>query len=293
MKRRRYRLKRETGFFAAGEELGHALQLLGDGAFKLFVWVCLQAEEATGRLAFDRSELARILGRSRRTLGRHLEELVQAGTCELERSTNQHRQSVLRVRPEFWPYARIEGTAEAAAPSLPGERTRTTETREVGRGESGPDRQPRPAAAAEAACLDKVREALVRPSCVQGRFGPADERLASAWYRAGVPLLSVQRAILLGSARKSLSMINRKASQPVVSLRYFAKSLREVQDGEWQQDYWQHLEYHLKKCEEYWERHPEHAPGRARPNLSQAVAGCSTPASSTANERKEAERETR
>ena len=160
-----------------------------------------------------------------------------------------------------------------------GERTRTTETREAGRGQSGPYRQPRPAAAAEAAYLDKVRKALIRPSCVQGRFGPADERLASAWYRAGVPLVSVQRAILLGSAR--------------VSLRYFAKSLQEVHDGEWPQDYWQHLEYHLKKCEVYWERHPEHAPGRARPNLSQAVAGCSTPASSTANERKEAERETR
>ena len=80
--------------------------------------------------------------------------------------------------------------------------------------------------------MDKVRKALIRPSCVQGRFGPADERLASAWYRAGAPLLSVQRAILLGSARKSLSMIHCKASQPVVSLRYFANSLQEVQDGE-------------------------------------------------------------
>lgn len=103
-------------------------------------------------------------------LGRHF--------FKLERSTNQHRQSVLRVRPEFWPYARIEGTAKAAAPSLTGERSRTTETRGVGRRESGPGRQPRPAAAAEAACLNKVREALIPPSCVQGRFGPADERVA-------------------------------------------------------------------------------------------------------------------
>ena len=88
-------------------------------------------------------------------------------------------------------------------------------------------------------------------------------------------------------------MINWKASQPVVSLRYSAKRLHEVQDDEWPQDYWQHLEYHLKKCEEYRECHPEHAPGRARPNLSQALAGCGIPASSTANERKEEERETR
>ena len=38
------RLKRASGWFAAGHEVQHAALLLSDGAFKLFVWLCLHAE---------------------------------------------------------------------------------------------------------------------------------------------------------------------------------------------------------------------------------------------------------
>jgi len=40
----RLQLKQPTGWFAAGREVACALQLLSDAAFKLFVWLCLQAE---------------------------------------------------------------------------------------------------------------------------------------------------------------------------------------------------------------------------------------------------------
>ena len=42
----RFPLKRPTGWFAAGREVACALQLLSDGTFKLFVWLCLNAERS-------------------------------------------------------------------------------------------------------------------------------------------------------------------------------------------------------------------------------------------------------
>ena len=112
-----YRLKRRRGFFAAGAEFARALGVLGDGAFKLFAHVCLEADRATGRLAFDRGELADRLGKSRSALGRHLRELVRAGVCELETAPNQHRHSVLAVRAEYWPYRATEvGVTAPAGP---------------------------------------------------------------------------------------------------------------------------------------------------------------------------------
>ena len=47
-----YRLKRRSGFFAAGAQFERALGELSDSAFKLYAHVCLQAERATGQLAF-------------------------------------------------------------------------------------------------------------------------------------------------------------------------------------------------------------------------------------------------
>ena len=111
------RRKSRGGFFAAGEEFQRALEALSDGAFKVYAWACLHAERPSGRLAFERGELARSLGKSRSALGRHLRELERAGVCELESAPNQHRGSVLAVRPAYWPY---RGAATPPAPPTPG-----------------------------------------------------------------------------------------------------------------------------------------------------------------------------
>ncbi len=235
-----YRLKRRRGFFAAGTEFARALGVLGDGAFKLFAHVCLEADRATGRLAFERAELASQLGKSRSALGRHLRELVRAGVCELETAPNQHRHSVLAVQAEYWPY---QGTG-GAGPVPPGPHA--------------------------AAYVEAVRQAFLGPVCVQAGFGPADERLAAGWHARGVPLATVRHAILLGSVRKSLSLIDRPATQPVPRLRYFEPLLREVQRERFPAAYWQHLEFNLGRCEDYWQRHPEAAPGHAWPKMEQA-----------------------
>ncbi len=154
------------------------------------------------------------------------------------------------MRAEYWPYR-----AASAPPADP------------------PD-------AAARAYVGTVRQAFLGPACVQAAFGPADERLAAAWHAAGVPLATVRRAILLGCVRKSMSLIDRPAAQPVRSLRFFEALLREVERERFPDSYWQHLEFNLGRCEDYWRHKPDTAPGRARPNLEQASSRPKAEASS-------------
>ena len=58
---------------------------------------------------------------------------------------------------------------------------------------------------------------FAEPGCVQGRFGAADRRLEADWQRASVSLETVRRAILLGSARKSIGLLDRPGGEPVRS----------------------------------------------------------------------------
>ena len=54
-------LKQPTGWFAAGREVTQALSLLSDGAFKLYMHLCLQADRYTGQVAIESAELRRLL----------------------------------------------------------------------------------------------------------------------------------------------------------------------------------------------------------------------------------------
>ena len=63
-------------------------------------------------------------------------------------------------------------------------------------------------------------------------------------------------------------MLGRPGGQPVRSLRCFEPLLRERE--RLPEAYWRHLEFHLGRCEAYWQRQPDAAPGPARPNLAQA-----------------------
>ena len=220
------RLKAELGeWFAAGEGFEQALRVLSDASFKVFAYVCLRAERSSGCWEFDSRELAREVGKSRASVGRCLRELVAKGICELEAARNQHRGARLRVRAEYWPYAQPPGPGAGAL----GER-----------GEQG------------SAYVQRVREMFCQRACVQAGFGPADERLAADWERAGVSLETVRRAILLGSVRKSMSMIDHPESEPVRSLCYFVELVEEVRQERMPTGYWQHLELELERCERYW-----------------------------------------
>ena len=69
------RLKEPCGWFAAGTSFRRAMGALSDGAFKLFAHICLEADRRTGCLDAAQAELAKAIGKSRRVVGKYVEEV--------------------------------------------------------------------------------------------------------------------------------------------------------------------------------------------------------------------------
>ena len=63
---RRLRLKSPTGWFPAGQEMVAALAMLSDAAFKLYVFLCLNVDRHSARMAWEARDLANLLPRDRR-----------------------------------------------------------------------------------------------------------------------------------------------------------------------------------------------------------------------------------
>lgn len=128
----RLQLKQPTGWFAAGREVAEALTLLPDPAFRLYLYICLNADRHTGRLVIDSASLARVLGRDQTLIEVHLCELVRYGVC-------RHQAGVLEISDRFWPYQKQLPTA--------------------------PDNR-------EADYVRSVRNAFLEPACVCSAFTP-------------------------------------------------------------------------------------------------------------------------
>ena len=182
-------------------------------------------------------------------LGRCLRELASKGVYDLEAAFNQHRGSRLRVQPEYWPYERRQRPGQRSEQRAPDGRETDVDV---------------------AAYVARVRGMFRQPACVQGPFGPADERLAANWHRAGVLLKTVRRAIQLGSVCKSMTLIGRPDSEPIRRLAYFESLLGEVRSESLPPFYWRHLEFNLGRCEQYWRDRPAATLGRVPPDLEQA-----------------------
>jgi hypothetical protein len=189
-------LKHPRGWFAAGGEWRQALHRLSDGAFKLFVFVSLEAERASGRLAFRQAQLARTLGKSRRSIGTYLRELEDQGVCRRFSAPNQHADGILEVSEAYWPYLRPHAGADA-------------------------DPQ-------ERSYLEAVRRYLRDQPCVRFALTAANLRLAQQWFHHELPLLLVEQAILTGCGRKYVSWLNGQLGEPIGSLHYFTPILQEL-----------------------------------------------------------------
>ena len=98
----RLQLKQPTGWFAAGREFAQALTMLSDGAFKLYVHLCLNANRHTGRLSATVDDLARVMTRAPTAIAMNLDELEACAVCRVIR--NGGSQLVLEIRDRFWPY---------------------------------------------------------------------------------------------------------------------------------------------------------------------------------------------
>ena len=211
-------LKQPTGWFAAGREFAQAITILSDGAFRLYVHVCLKANRHTGRLSVTVDELARAMTRAPTAVAINLDELEACAVCRVIR--NGGSQLVLEILDRFWPYQKQHTPGCAPEP--------------------------------EAEFVQKVRSLFLAPACVQASFSPADEKIATGLHRRGVSLEQITRAIVLGCARKYVAMINAGVRAPITSLEYFADIIEEVREPAIPESYWEPLRTKVTRMEQQW-----------------------------------------
>lgn len=206
------RLKRQTGWFAAGQEVECALHLLSDAPFKLFMWLCLHAARGCGSLRVSSSELALALGWKEQDIHLALEELEQQEVCVFGPGR------LIEITDRFWPYRRLNGSMA------------NHESRDY---------------------VEQVKSVFLQRRCVQSSFTPADEKLALQFYRSGIPFIQIERAILLGAVRKYCTLQRNGGGSPICSLHYFADLLDEV-NGETSTQYWQYVIKKIEAFELDW-----------------------------------------
>jgi hypothetical protein len=220
----RLRLKRSTGWFAAGQEMAMALPLLSDAAFKLYVFLCLNVNRQSARMVWEPMELANLLQRDRASVTDALEELCRREVC-IRHPDADGRIALDRLSVEicdrFWPYEKPP-------------------VEEYGIDQNG--------------YVQRVRQMLSGTACVRVNFSAADERLAAILYRRGVTLVHLQRAIWLGCARKYAALLNGSEHAPMLvsSLKYFSALIEEVAETSVGEDYWKHMQHKVNQLERIW-----------------------------------------
>lgn len=226
------KLKASSGWFAAGVSFQRALTMLSDGAFKLFAYVSLEADRGTGRYQATQTELARVLGKSRRIIGKYFAELEREGICTISSGTNQYARNIFEIRDDYWPYNRSP-TIEPA------------------------DRKE------EDAYVAAVRDSFLATGCTRRKFGAGDAKTARVLRARGVLLELLQDALILGSCRKFVSWLNGGSPEPVASLRYFEALISEIREQPFAPEYREYLQSKLRQMARLWE---ESKPAAGNPN---------------------------
>lgn len=91
-------LKQSTGWFAAGWSFGEAMTTLSDAGFKLFAWLCLNADRHTGRIRITAAEMAQCLGKGESEIQAAGDELVERGVCR------HGTYPEIEIADHYWPY---------------------------------------------------------------------------------------------------------------------------------------------------------------------------------------------
>lgn len=195
------------------------MTLLSDGAFKLYVLLCLRADRNSACLEIDQASVAKSIAKSRRSVIAYFEELKQRGVCEVRFAANQHTRGVVQICDAFWPYV-----------------------------------LPAPAGNIDSAgeYIMRIQALLKTRRCVRLTFAPADQRLALSLFSHHVPMEHIERAFLLGCTRKYVSWLNGQISEPIVSLGYFRSIVEEVDQMDTTPDYWRYISESLDKYERAW-----------------------------------------
>jgi hypothetical protein len=242
-------LKHPQGWFAAGAEVEKALTTLSDGAFKLFIYLCLNARRDTATLETTQTELARNLKKGGAAIRHYLREMEASGVCRSHFSRSPACRGRVEVTEAYWPYRKAE------------------------------PEKPDDGAEVFVAALKKLLQAR---ACVQTVFSTADEILARHWFQRGLPIQRLEYAILLGCARKYAAWRNNPRQGPIRSLRYFESVLEELNQQEFAPDYWAYLRSRLERMEKLWNQgHPQATtePAPAPPNDQPPPPDAQRPAS--------------
>jgi hypothetical protein len=204
-------LKESTGWFAAGNSFRRALPLLSDGAFKMFSYLCLEADRRTGRYEAVQTQLAGALRKSRRIVGQYIRELECKRVCNVRHGKNQYARTCFEIRDEYWPYTRItDGTPRNAY-------------------------------------VDSIKNSFIALGCTTGKFTARDAQIADQFQRRHIPLELVQDAMLMGACRKLISLLNGSSGEPITSMVYFESLIAEIRERPIPADY---REYLQKKAEQ-------------------------------------------
>jgi hypothetical protein len=215
----RLRLKQTTGWFPAGDPFRKALVILTDGAFRLFAYLCLEADRRTGRSQATHKELALTLGKSKRAIGSYVAELEARKVCSVNPGKNQFAHTTFEISDSYWPYRRSEDCPES------------------------PDQK---------AYVESVRACFLSLGCGSGKFGAAEASDARDMQRRGIPLTVIEEAMLLGACRKYGSWFEGRVSQPIQNLRYFDQLIVEIQKEPLPPGYPAYLREKIKQLAALW-----------------------------------------
>ena len=222
------KLKKATGWFPAGDGFLKAMTVLADGPFKVFVYLCLNADRQTATCQSSYQRLAAGVGKSRHTVESYVAELKAKGLCTVLTSRIPYVGSTIRIADEYWPFV-------TAGEDL------------------GPD--------SSESYIDSVRKLFVALSCTSGRFGPAEERLAEDFEQKGIPLSVIEDAMMVGACRKYVSWLNNGPSAPIASLHYFDAIIEEVLERPFPPGYREYMQMQVERLARLHAARTEKNPG--------------------------------
>ena len=215
----RLSLKQTTGWFPAGDPFRKALAILSDGAFRLFAYLCFEADRRTGRFQTTHKALATALGKSKRVIGTYVAELQSQAMCSVQPGKNQFAVTIFEVSDSYWPYHRLNNCPESPEQKV---------------------------------YIKSVREYFLALGCGSGKFGATEASDARDLQRRGIPLVVIEEAMLMGACRKYISWLEGRVGEPIRSLRYFEQLIVEIQEEPLPPGYSAYLRKKIKQLGALW-----------------------------------------
>jgi hypothetical protein len=99
-----------------------------------------------------------------------------------------------------------------------------------------------------------IRECFLSLECTTGRFGGGDIRKAMEFEKHGIPLETVQDALITGACRKFTSWLDGRVATPIGSLAYFEDIVLEMECHPLPPGYGDYLSLQVKKLALMWKQ---------------------------------------